>query len=385
MLNEIAVQKYLRSHSFEQLLADHGVRSRACNSRPEVWSLNYDQFAARHEDDLARDCRGLVLRTKVTSRTAVVGDTTILARPMRRFFNFGTPFAADVDLAHARVFEKMDGTLIILYYDRTTEKWCVATRAVPDASVSLDGHGTTFRALFEATIERQYQTSFKDFCASLRETFTYSFELTTPENQVVVNYPKPQAHLLAVINTLTGYEYDIREFAYSLNVCPSHDFMSIDELQQFVASRDPHKFEGLVLCDQEHRRVKLKNESYMALNGAVDSLIKSPRNMMNSILNGSDDDAEAQLPEYLRERLYAMRKGLQAYFAEVERIYWLHHTTDRKAFVLAVCNAGFSRYLAPMMAMFTGQVECASQFYCGREDITTTMVDFLIQEAKDRS
>lgn len=385
MLSELAVQTYLRTHSFADLFADHGVRSRHSDSRLGVWSLNYDQFAARHDDELALDCRGLVLRTCSTEKSVVVGPTTILARPMRRFFNFGTPFAANVDLAHARIFEKMDGTLIILYFDHATEKWCVATRAVPDGDVSLDGHDTTFSSLFKATIERQYEGTFTGFCARLDDALTYSFELTTSENQVVVSYPTPQAHLLAVIDTTTGQEHDIREFAYALYLCPSHDFMSIEELRQFVASRDPHRFEGLVLCDQEHRRVKLKNESYMALNGAVDSLIKSPRNMMNSILDGSDDDAEAQLPKYLQERLHAMRKGLQTYFAEVESVYRQHHTTDRKAFVLAVCNAGFSPYLAPMMAMFTGHVKCVSQFYCGRADITTTMVDFLIQETKARS
>ena len=385
MLNELAVQTYLRTHSFEELLVDHGIRTHASNARPGVWSLNYDHNAARHEDELARDCRGLVLRTCTTAKNVVVGPTTILARPMRRFFNFGTPFAADVDLAQARIFEKLDGTLIILHYDPSTEKWCVATRAVPDGDVSLDGHGLTFRGLFEATIESQYEQSFTAFCSTLRETFTYCFELTTPENQVVVNYPKRTAYLLAVIVTATGQEHDIREFAYSLDICPSHDFMSIEALQEFVAERDPHQFEGLILCDSQHRRVKLKNEDYMALNGAVDALIKSPRNMMNAILNGSDDDAEAKLPEYLRNRLYAMRKGLRSYFEEVDRVFTQHLTTDRKAFVLAVNAAGYGNYLAPMMARFTGHVESASQFYCGRKDITTTMVDFLIKEAKARS
>lgn len=385
MPNELAVQTYLRTHSFEELLVDHGIRTHASNARPGVWSLNYDQFAARHENDLARDCRGLVLRTCATAKNVVVGPTVILARPMRRFFNFGTPFAAEVDLAQARVFEKLDGTLIILHYDPSTEKWCVATRAVPDGDASLDGHGLTFSNLFKSTIESQYEQTFTAFCASLRETFTYCFELTTPENQVVVSYSKPNAHLLAVIDTATGHEHDIREFAYALDICPSHDFMSIEGLQKFVAERDPHQFEGLVLCDSQHRRVKLKNEDHIALNGAVDALIKSPRNMMNAILNGSDDDAEAKLPEYLRKRLYAMRKGLRAYFEEVDQVFTRHYTSDRKAFVLAVNAAGYGNYLAPMMARFTGRVESTSQFYCGREDITTTMVDFLINEAKVRS
>src|SRR6478609_5767270 len=105
-MSRLLVQQFLREGgSPEQLLASHGVRAKAYNGKV---SFVYDQLAARNDDPLACQCRGLVLRE---------GSWEILARPFDRFFNHGQAEAASIDWATARFEEKLDGTLLIVYWD----------------------------------------------------------------------------------------------------------------------------------------------------------------------------------------------------------------------------------------------------------------------------
>ncbi len=132
--NEPLVIPFLRSHSFADLYAKHAVRV-SIGTRPHKASLNYDQIAAREDDALACQCRGLVISTRGGSplpSEGPVGDVVVLARSFDRFFNLGQQHAAKVDPSHdgTRVFEKLDGTLVIVYWDPHMGEWCAATRAV---------------------------------------------------------------------------------------------------------------------------------------------------------------------------------------------------------------------------------------------------------------
>ena len=179
------VLTYLRDHSVAELFAEHGVRVSVATANPYKASLNYDQLTARNNDPLASQCRGLVLATidgTPFPTDGPCGDLMVLARPMDRFFNLGhgpdgSADIIDEDLAHpdARVYEKLDGMLCIMYYDPHAPNqgelgdpsnpasygaWCVATRSVPDADRVVDGFGDhTFRSLFEHAIRNRVHRS----------------------------------------------------------------------------------------------------------------------------------------------------------------------------------------------------------------------------------
>lgn len=357
----LPVQDFLAANSLTALRERHGVKHRWSATRPGVFTLNYDQLEVCDTDPLSQECRGLILRATALSPEVVggwepVGHTEIVALPFARFFNHGTGPCAAVDMERARFYEKLDGTLCIVHHD--LGGWHVATRSVPDADVPIEGStGETFRGLFERALRECGESCglATELGQGLDERCTYLFELTAPENQVVVRYEERSVSLLGIRNRETGDEYPAETLADLYLICPSHP-LSADVLLSWVGERDPSKHEGLVLCDDSFRRCKVKSPAYIALAHVRDSVGKSARRMMELILLGKDDEARPHLPGYLLPRLDAMKAGLAAFFAHADAEYARLHHADRKTFALRIQAEG--AWMGAFMARYSGR--CAS-------------------------
>ena len=132
----LLVQEYLKTHTFGDLIKDHGVYPSFSKSGRK-FSLNYDQIEAKENDPLAQECRGLILAPvdgqpvyceldlngKRHYENVGPGETVILAYPMKRFFNHGQGSAAEINWHDPKlaVLEKLDGTLCIVYHDWVTK------------------------------------------------------------------------------------------------------------------------------------------------------------------------------------------------------------------------------------------------------------------------
>jgi len=359
MLN---VQTFLLTHTLNDLIRDHGVYHRFSTQNPLKFSLNYDQLEAKDADPISQECRGLVLwtETPVAGADSIVGPTEVLAAPMGRFFNFGQGAAAPVNLDSPDTcfYEKLDGTLCILYRDPNLGKWCVATRSVPDADLPMDGFGMqTFTDLF-----------WKAFAASGAKPekfnfgavdYTYCFELCTPDNQIVVRYPDYKVYLLAVKDNISCTELVPKSFAEHLGVecAPTYRFGSTAEMLDFVSSRNPLAHEGVVVCDKDYNRVKVKNAGYLAYNKIKDSVAKSPRAVLEVILLGKEDDVMPLVPPHIGEIILSTKENLRVLLLTLDEEYARLHNADRKTFALAV-QAG-SGHLGPHMARWGGKCQNA--------------------------
>lgn len=137
---------------------------------------------------------------------------------MKRFFNYGQEMAAPVKVSSKiKFYEKLDGTLCILYWDSELQKACVGTRSMPDADIPINGFvNQTFSNLFWKTYNNTCArsgkiTSFWNL-PELRR-YTYCFEFCIPENQVVVRYNDYTVYLIFVRDNVDGKEYDPTQFA----------------------------------------------------------------------------------------------------------------------------------------------------------------------------
>lgn len=371
------VQQYLLTHSLSDLETLHGVKARVCDRGHKV-SLNYDQIEAKDEDPIAQECRGLILSPVLGSVQSVapLGETIVLARPFQRFFNLGQGAAAPVDFDHpeTRFYEKLDGTLTLLYFDPVVSEWHVATRSVPEANLPIDGFGDfTFRTLFERAVVDTTGLDFNSFVRFLDVQTTYIFELTTPLNRIVVNYEDYKVYLLGARANSTGAEFDPVQIAPALRVphAPIYRFGSVSEMVDFVSSRNPQNYEGVVVCDPHWRRVKVKNPGYLALNKVRDSVMNSPRGLVELILLEKLDDALSLFPEHIQKRAIELqdsfRKLVSSYrelfelcLAEVDawnwKQDWKHEKGSkehRKQFALAV--QAHKGWMAPMMDQYQGR------------------------------
>src|ERR1019366_9160104 len=219
----LEVQKYLEEHSFGELAKNHGVYATFDNNGYKC-SLNYDQVESSSSDTIASQCRGLILAApdgKSFSSLAVVegnklnydniipGKMIVLSCGFFRFFNYGQGHCAEIDWNDFSILEKMDGTLILIYFDHFKNEWCAATRQRPDADQLLDNKLYTFRTLFEKALLDTTELSFADFTAKFNKNITYCFELCTPYNRIVVSYLENKITLLAARNIKTLEEIDL--------------------------------------------------------------------------------------------------------------------------------------------------------------------------------
>jgi len=354
----LMVQDFLVNRGASDLRSMHGVKLRWSQKRPGVFTLNYDQLEVVDTDPLSQECRGLILRAiggQVTDDRPV-GATEIVALPFARFFNHGTGPCARVDFDSARFYEKLDGTLCIVHHDGGA--WHVATRSVPDADVPIDGGDpqATFRTLYERSLPPGVALG-----DGLDPSCTYMFELTAPENQVVVRYDDRAVTLLGVREVTTGQERDPALVGPTYRVCPWHS-ITLETMLEWIAERDPAKHEGVVVCDSQYRRCKVKSPGYVALAHTRESVGKSPRAMMELILLGKDDDARPLLPEYLYPRIDAMKVGLAAELARIDAAYehLRPHNDDRKAFALRINASAYPSDMAALMSRFAGKCQDAA-------------------------
>src|ERR1700683_3105357 len=63
LMKKLLVQEYLETHSFGDLIRDHGVYA-SFSKQGHKFSLNYDMIEAKDDDLLAQECRGLILSTE---------------------------------------------------------------------------------------------------------------------------------------------------------------------------------------------------------------------------------------------------------------------------------------------------------------------------------
>lgn len=383
------VQKFLRNRSLSELQAEHGVKARVTGHK---FSLNYDQIEAKDSDPLAQECRGLILTPVqgLVQMDVPLGETRVLARPFDRFFNLGQEAAADVDLDHpeTRFYEKMDGTLTILYFDDVVGEWHVATRSVPEANLSIDGFGEyTFRTLFEHAYRETTGREFKDFVRYLDVQTTYIFELTTPVNRIVVEYKDYGITLLGARARETGVEFDPVSIAPALEVphAPVYRFGSLQEMVDFVSTRNPQNHEGIVVCDPQYRRIKVKNAGYLALNKVRDSVLNSPRGLVELLLLEKLDDALPLFPNHIVERAEKLQNAFRVLVQGARKDYldcWNEAEQEapiseesskalfrahRKAFALAV--QGRRLWMAPMMDIYQGKASDLTEWIKSKRHI----------------
>ena len=176
-------------------------------------------------DDITLNCRGLVLDN----------NGNVIAKPFPKFFNYEELKQEDIPNENFEVYEKMDGSLGILFYyeeelsdERRYNIWFNNNYQTgmerffdpnnlpdfddpyyePTPRIKGEWHMAT-RGSFqsEQAIKAKQILDTKYNVSSLRKTRTYLFEIIYPENRIVVDYGNDEKLvLLAVIDTESGEE-----------------------------------------------------------------------------------------------------------------------------------------------------------------------------------
>lgn len=255
------IQDYLRTpgNSPETLKEELGIKYRRHSTIPRLISFKYHQCKSPRSHQIVIEARGLILDE--------LDNWEVVARPFDRFFNYDE-FEVELDWKYATITEKVDGSLMFLY--NYGGLWYVASSSIPDASGPVHSTGDkTFADLFWDAWGLD-----GGWIGSLSPQFTYIFELTSPENRVVIPHLEPSLTLLAVRSK--GGQYMKYGNIVACRSVRHYRFPSMDELQDYLIRQDPMKIEGFVVSDGSNR-VKVKHPGYKLLHSLIMSVEASDR------------------------------------------------------------------------------------------------------------
>ncbi len=387
----LLVQEYLLTHSLAELASHHGVYASFDKARTK-FSLNYDMIEAKNDNALACQCRGLILAPLVpipgsepaSKTTAIVGPTAILAYGFDRFFNFLAP-TSTLDLSAYQIFEKVDGSVIFIYFDPFKNKWFCASRSVSEADQYLSGQKVTFTDLVNTALVQTIGKTFDQFSATLDKVLTYSCELTSLDNRVVVRYEKPAMTLLGARNKSTLKEIPLDSIICSLPKVKSYSFSSAEEMMAELDTWKAIEHEGVVLCDASihpFRRLKIKTAAYVAAHQLASNGMSSDRNLIRIILMGQDDDALLYLDNSRIEKMNRFKDKLidQAKIHD-EFIKVRTPEMTKKEFAKLALSSDQKLFTGALFAMFEGKAESFIKYLESKKvdgQYTDSLVDTLL-------
>lgn len=292
------------------------------NKHPEfdIWILNYSPKAqyTKFWDDYTLSCRGMVIDA----------DGNILARPFQKFKNLEEHDSSEIDMTQEYdIFEKMDGSLIILFYYEPKMTWIVASRGSFISEQCIKA-----RELIDICIYYK-----------LNKECTYLFEVIYPENRIVVDYgDRTELVLLSRIETKSGFELYYTDLValYSkwFTVVKKYKIKHINDLAELKELEEDNR-EGFVVRFLNGFRVKVKFSEYVRLHRIITNV--SNLTVWEHLKDNYEfDELIDRVPDEFYDWLKKTIKELQGKYNEIEResllefvrIYHINGITERSDF-----------------------------------------------------
>jgi hypothetical protein len=248
--------------------------------------LRYDQIKSDFYDPIVKECRGLILH--------VNGNQVIpVCVPFYKFGNYSEGYSDKIDWVTARIQEKVDGSIIRLWYYFATNQWMLSSNGMVDAfECDLQVTTDTLKTFGDAFVKAVGKplNEFVDV-NHLDPHKTYIFELTGPHNKVVINYPL-DVYQIGVRDNIT-----LREEPCSLSIKrpKEYRFTSFDETIAFAKTLSTDQ-EGYVVVDGDWHRVKIKGDRYVRLTH-MRMGSSTPKQILTTILSNEDGEFLTYFPE----------------------------------------------------------------------------------------
>lgn len=216
--------------------------------------LKYNQLSSDFNIPLVRECRGIIF-DKHTLKPVCI--------PFYKFGNYGESYVPDLDWKSACTQEKIDGSLIKVWYHNG--KWRVSTNGTINAfdSVITKLEYFEIQCPFKSygdIFEQARQNESLDF-EKLNKNYTYMFELVSPYNKVVVAYDNIEIYHIGTRDNITLQELDI-----DIGIKKPKKF-NLTSLEECVESAKQLTYcnEGYVVVDKYWNRVKVKSPEWVAI------------------------------------------------------------------------------------------------------------------------
>ncbi len=240
-----------------------------------IWNYSPKVQYEKLWDEITLQCRGLVTNS----------DGKIIARPFGKFFNYEEHENINIPNETFDVYEKMDGSLGILFNYR--DEWIMATR----------GSFISEQSIKATEILKKYKYKY------LPSDCTYLFEIIYPQNRIVVNYGDDEKLVLlgsiqtnSTLDVVEGYEYNIYNESYEelgFELVKKYD--GITDFTVIKKDISDSK-EGFVIRFKNGFRMKIKGDEYCRLHHILTNI--SNRDIWEYLKDGKPlDDILDKVPD----------------------------------------------------------------------------------------
>lgn len=284
----LKIQEFILAHdNWRELLADAPYNLKISEDDGYVL-FKYNQIASDFNEEICKEARGLILDTQDNFR--------VVRYAFKKFFNVDEGFAAKLDWDSAVATEKIDGSIMSVWFAR--DKWHLSTNGTIDAfKAELNGVGPykTFGELFESVLPLSTFANYnKHRC--------WTFELVSPYNKVVIDYPETKVYLLSVrdMDSLEELGLDAVEIladANGLTVPERYDLNNEADYRK-VVEQMPEGHEGIVVRDVNGERVKIKTLLYFEMHRAKNNGVITLERIVDLIRANDHYEFLSYFPEY---------------------------------------------------------------------------------------
>tara|TARA_R110000737_G_scaffold349541_1_gene385991 strand:+ start:1337 stop:2371 length:1035 start_codon:yes stop_codon:yes gene_type:complete len=255
---------------------------------------NYSQFTQydSHWDEITLMCRGLILDS----------EYNIIQRPFGKFFNMSeldSEFKPDLPELPFDVYDKMDGSLGILYWDGYIPN--IASRGSFTSEQAIKGTELLHKSIKGWKLDRSK---------------TYVFEIIYPENRIVIDYgDREELVLLGIIDTETGEDLPLEDIGVSI-------VQTYDGVKDFdkLKALDIDNKEGFVIKFSNGFRMKLKFDEYCRLHRIITNV--TSYDIWDCLRNDTDfDEILDKVPDEFYDWVKETKRKLNIEFLSRKSMY----------------------------------------------------------------
>lgn len=285
-----------------------------------IWNYSPKVQYEKLWDDVTKICRGLVTNS----------EGKIIARPFKKFFNYEEHSADEIPNESFEVFEKMDGSLGIVFYYHG--EWHMATRGSFISNQSIVG----LKMLKELSILKNYPST------GLNYNWTYLFEIIYNENRIVCDYDFEGLVLIGAYETESGNEIDFDILKHKVGLFDDvrivRKYNGINDFKKLKETISDDR-EGYVIRFKNGFRIKIKGEEYIRLHRILTNI--SNRDIWEHLKDGKSlDEILDKVPDEFYNWVKETKNTLNDEFTKIENEYkWIYkiitrspNSTERKVF-----------------------------------------------------
>lgn len=306
---ELKIINFIKSHSNWEELLTSSPYNLSIKRDGKLILFKYNQINSDFNEEICCEARGLILEE---------GTWKVVRMAFKKFFNIGESYAAKIDWNTAVATEKIDGSIIsVFYYDG---KWRIATNSTIDAfKAELAGVGPykNFGELFESVLP------LSTFVGNRYENICWTFELVSPYNKVVIDYPETKVYLLSMrymttLRELTNSALHAYSKMLRVEIPKAYILNNETDYRQLVADM-PEGHEGIVVRDQYNERVKIKTLLYFEMHKAKNNGVLTLERIVDLILKNDDEEFLSYFVEY-RPKFSYIRNVREKILSKIEEI-----------------------------------------------------------------